>query len=151
MNSIEKDGKETTIEDDEEHPELDLAEDRCRIMDPEDIGDGIGFEYHHRKRDPGDWTEGTEDLDYWGEDPMEDDESADQEPKRDADQSGDEKTDDDPNRTGQDVVDETAGIEQIGERMDEAVEDRLDSGQQGRIIDLDRKPLPDQKDHKGED
>lgn len=53
MYSIQKDRKESTVENDVQHTKLDLTKNIRGIVCAKHICNSIGFENSHSKRDPG--------------------------------------------------------------------------------------------------
>lgn len=81
MNSVEKDGEKSSIEDDKEHSELYVAENCCRVAYAKDFGYGVGLEYRHGKGYPGNRAQRSEYLDDRTEESMEKKVPTNQEPQ----------------------------------------------------------------------
>lgn len=81
MYSIEKDGEKPSIEDDKEHTELYVPEDRCGVANTKKLSDSIGFEDSKGKGYPGNRAQGSEYLDDRTEEPVEKEVPTNQEPQ----------------------------------------------------------------------
>ena len=73
MYSVQEDGKESAVEYDEQHAQLDVTENTRGVAYTEYLGDGVRLEDRECERYPRDGAEGSEYFNDRAEEPMEQD------------------------------------------------------------------------------
>ena len=151
VDSVEEDGEETAVEDDEEHAQLYMAQHRRAVAKTEDVGNGRCLEDCQCKGDPGDRTERSEEFDQRVEQPAEQQPASDKKSQRDSDTGGDKESQNDAQSARQYMTDEAARIQEVVKGVDQTVNDLLDPGQQSGIVHPDGGSLPKDEDEEGDE
>ena len=146
---VRQDGKEPADEDDEDHPELDLVPDRSRVGQPEQLGQGLEFEYGNRKTAATRSGTGGRRISTIGSmvrrtgrsEPM-------STPQRDAHDRRQYETDQHPQETDRRIAQERAGGVVLPQWVRELSEHPCHRREDPRPVQPDRRDLPDHKQHR---